>query len=458
MATKAVVGIPQDQLDQLRAKAKDGKQATRPEQPQAAGRQPSDKPEPVTTVPLAESARQARVSAAQHAVDTGTAAAAPIGNRPDAALLDACFKGSSNGEFGRIHNRFTHCVRASMEVEYWSVNQQGVPIRKEGVTKATLEIFTQGDDTQRRVRSFARVQRDSVDYDWGWFDNLFVAPNVPLSIMNQCAQGSDVCFANDGAATMPWIVWDNSDFWFHWDVYNREESGAARDKVSYNHWYFEYFTDFPPYKTLQRGRTEARQLRCDSATYFNFGSTRYPKACVFSEVTSRLTYHLDSDHRSVALHIFGAQTRPNETYPLLVPPGTPAPRDKRIPGEFQPTNPNAPSLHRITSVLQPGETKANEEHKQGACYKEGPYAAEYLDTGLPVRPNPPAEQCDEYPFASTLEGAANPFWDFSVRAVPQRDNSVAGGLLITHYVQDRVLAWDQDLAEVANDRFYVEIR
>jgi hypothetical protein len=103
--------------------------------------------------------------------------------------------------------------------------------------------------------------------------------------------------------------------------------------------------------------------------------------------------------------------------------------------------------------------RANEEHKNGACYKEGPFAAVYLDTGLPTRPNTPAEQCDEYPFGSTLEGANHPDWDFSVLAVPQRDNSVAGGLLRSWYTDDRILARDASLPtpDITNDEFSVNI-
>lgn len=458
VATKAIVGIPQTDLERLRKEADKNGRAERPAKPQAAERLREKKVKKIPAIPLVESARQSRLTAARNLSMVNSVAAAPIGSQPDATLLRECFDAGPVGEFGRVHNRFTHCVRSSIEAEYWSLNSQGVPIKKEGTTKAILEVFTQGDDKERRARSFARVQKDSVSYDWGIFDNLFVAPNVPLSIMNQCRENDDVCHASGGAVTMPWIVWDNSDTWFFWDVHNHENSGQKRDKLSYNGWYVEYFTDFPPYKTFKRGKTEDRKLRYDSADYFFFGTTRYPKACVFSEVTSRLNYQLASEYRSVALHIFEAQMRPNDTYPLLVPPGVPRPRDKRIPGRFEPNNSDAPGLHRITPKLHPGEVKGNEEHKNGACYKEGPFAAEYLETGLPVRPETPAEQCDEYPFASTLEGAYSPLWDFSVKAVPQRDNSVAGGLLNTYYVNDRVLAWDHDLPEVVNDRFYVNIQ
>jgi hypothetical protein len=385
--------------------------------------------------------------------------APPIGEQPDATQERECFAGGGvETPRGRVHNRFTYCQRVHVVAEYWEI-ENGVPVDKEGTTEANLEVFAQGDDHDRRARVWARIQKDSVDYDWGIFDNLFTAPNVPLSIMGQCSQDFDVCGATRSAATMPWVVWDNNSDWFYWDILNREEPGQGRDKISYNQWYVQLFTDNGEYHTLIPGKTNPRMLRCDSATYFKRGQASYPKACVFSEVIPHLTYSLTGDARSVAFHIFTAQTHPNDTYPLLVPFGVPMPRDKRIPGEYVADNPDAPGLHRITQAFEPGQYLANGQHKDGACYKRGPFRDEYLDTGLPVPPDA-TQQCDEYPFASTLEGAANPYWDFSVKAVPQRDNSVAGAQLTNYYTNDRILAWDPTLdhPDQTNDRFYVEIK
>ncbi|MEV0636332.1 hypothetical protein AB0I77_15435 [Streptomyces sp. NPDC050619] len=59
-----------------------------------------------------------------------------------------------------------------------------------------------------------------------------------------------------------------------------------------------------------------------------------------------------------------------------------------------------------------------------------------------------------------LASAGNKYWDFSVRAVPQPDNSSAGNQLRNYYVDDRILAWDANLLsdpKNSNDRFYVNI-
>jgi hypothetical protein len=262
---------------------------------------------------------------------------------------------------------------------------------------------------------------------------------------------------------MPFTTWDHNTDWFYWDVYNFEESGIGRDKISYNRWYLKFEGLGPGFGLSDPGNSAARQIRCDSATYFNRGVATYPKACIFNEVIPHLTYELGSEFQSVAFHIYEAQEFPNQTYPLLVPLGVPPPRDKRIPGKFFNGDPTKPGLHRIREGVDP-EYQANGDHKNGACYNTGPVADLYIDLGLPSSPDgapdPTTEDCDEYPFASTLEGAAHPFWDFSVKAVPIGDNRRAGARLGAYYVDDRMLSWDPSLpdGDNTNDRFYVQIR
>jgi hypothetical protein len=464
------VDLPRGELERLRADGQRAEQgsAVRSAQPQSGHRPAGRSAATGEALSPVDAERIARAKAVSNPQPADSAPpgdrviqAAPIGEQPNGGLVDECFNaGGADRGIGRVHNRFTYCLRVPLVAEYWEVDDKGVPVKKAGTTKANLEVFAQGDDTERRQRVFARFQKGSVDFDWGPIDNLFTAPNVPESLIGQCVQNIQVCHATRGAATLPWVVWDNNTDWFYWDVFNHEDFSQGRDKISYHQWFVETFTNDGKFRTVVPGRTARRMARCDSATYFTRGTQTFPKACIFSEVIPHLQYELGSDHGSVAFHIFTAQFHPNLTYPLLVPPGVPAPRDKRIPGKFVADDANAPGLHRITTELHPGQVRANGEHKDGACFKTGPFRDEYLDTGLPVPPNTPVEQCDEYPFASTLEGAAHPFWDFSVKAVPQRDNSVAGGLLGAYYINDRVLAWDADLPrpDETNDRFYVHIK
>ncbi|WP_425577910.1 NucA/NucB deoxyribonuclease domain-containing protein, partial [Streptomyces glomeratus] len=389
------------------------------------------------------------------------AAPPPIGDTPDPKLLQECFKADgATSDFGRVHNRFTYCNERHARVNfYWKVRGQKI---WRGTNTFTYQIFAQGDETSRRIRVFSRVKAGTMRYDWAFpWDQWTTGPDTRLNLMANCPDSFTMCHAAPSSVSMPFIAWDHNTKWFNWDVFGHKGAGLGRDKITLSRFQMDFWPDWSNPAEVDAGASTPRWMRCDSANYFRRGSKKLPEACVFNEVTPRLTYRTDagSDHRSVAFHIYTAQYHPNQTYPLLVPPGVPQPRDKRIPGRYDPGHPNAPGLHRITEKLEPGQYKANRDHKDGACYGKGPYRDEYADTGLPAdeRPQPPAYQCDEYPFASTLEGAGNPYWDFSVKAVPRQENGAAGILLKGYYVDDRILVWDSSLPnpEANNDRFFV---
>ncbi|WP_244177544.1 NucA/NucB deoxyribonuclease domain-containing protein [Streptomyces atriruber] len=69
-----------------------------------------------------------------------------------------------------------------------------------------------------------------------------------------------------------------------------------------------------------------------------------------------------------------------------------------------------------------------------------------------------ARECDEHPFRSTLEGAAEHDFDpdakkfnFSVQPVKESDNGKVGLLLKSYYAKNRILADTED------DSFFVKI-
>jgi hypothetical protein len=186
-------------------------------------------------------------------------------------------------------------------------------------------------------------------------------------------------------------------------------------------------------------------VRCDSATHF----TCRPETCIYLEAIPRLEYSTTADSpQGIAQHIKDAFANPNATYPT-------SQCSKVIPGMYDGTYAGM-GLHRLTSTLHQAQMDANESQKNAACSQTGDYAT----TGLPYTLQPKTGQdCDEYPFRSTLEGAASPDWDFSVRAVDSTQNRSAGGSLSAFYESDRVLAWDANLPTPydTNDQFYVQI-
>ncbi|MET9778578.1 hypothetical protein ABZ023_30740 [Streptomyces sp. NPDC006367] len=66
--------------------------------------------------------------------------------------------------------------------DYWEKDAADNPVDHLGTTKATLEVVAQGFEDQRTMRLFSQIKQGSVSYGWGWWDNIWTAPGVPLSL------------------------------------------------------------------------------------------------------------------------------------------------------------------------------------------------------------------------------------------------------------------------------------
>jgi hypothetical protein len=123
--------------------------------------------------------------------------------------------------------------------------------------------------------------------------------------------------------------------------------------------------------------------------------------------------------RDSALHIYDAQNRPERTFPSWV--------GKSIPGKTA-----EDPLHRMFD-----ETKRRENRAASIQFCIDTWG-NYSETGL---------DCDEYPFATTQEGAVTGTIDpqrprSSARLIPGDDNEKSGGLLGGFYSTQRVLHTD----------------
>ncbi|MEW2084963.1 NucA/NucB deoxyribonuclease domain-containing protein [Streptomyces sp. NPDC005283] len=158
--------------------------------------------------------------------------------------------------------------------------------------------------------------------------------------------------------------------------------------------------------------------RHDSAAYLAQYGTQ---GAIFDRVVPSFSYsRSDAQVKAVADHVFDALYAPQLTYPQK--------NDKDIPGniwngEDQPIHRNYPGFNAASADI----AAKNRSAKDRAC------------AGLSSKPG---EQCDEFPFASTKEGAGKGDGNFSVRYVPQPDNSTAGARLSAWYGQDRILDGD----------------
>ncbi|GAA3144792.1 hypothetical protein GCM10010466_39850 [Planomonospora alba] len=141
------------------------------------------------------------------------------------------------------------------------------------------------------------------------------------------------------------------------------------------------------------------RVRCDHA----FPGNSVP-GCVIPDFDPTMTYSKSGPYPELADHIADAQA-------------------SGLPGA-----PDSDPLHRLT------DPDLSQQNRDTACPRS--------------LPRPPGKSCDEYPMASTHEGAHTGNGDFSRRMIDETQNSNGGSDLNTFYYNNRV---------IENDAFYVSI-
>ncbi|MFC9974652.1 NucA/NucB deoxyribonuclease domain-containing protein [Spirillospora sp. NPDC127200] len=365
-------------------------------------------------------------------------------NTPPAGTewLNNCL-GSSDAQDpdGRVYNRFRWCQQYTLESKYSVRNVL------KGINKITFEAAAIGFNDSRATRVFFRAKTGSVKYEkWSPLDQRLEAPNLKLEVTPECVPGANqpttaTCGVGRSPAKMEWAQWSNSTHWSWWDV--SSVGGQGLDQVAFHKWRIHFTGKTPGYDVTARGEGIPNGIRCDSGDYFKHGVKSFPHACIYTNAYPVLTYKM-SENPQVGQHIRDAQDNPDSTWPKKPKDGL----SKRIPGKWHVSEGlrGAP-LHRVPSRYEGGViADENEEWKKSACGQKGglnPWAPHYdARTGLP--PYPSGLQCDEYPFSSTDEGASDPKWDFSVRAVDASDNTSAGSKLRGFYTDDRILMFLDD--------------
>jgi hypothetical protein len=129
--------------------------------------------------------------------------------------------------------------------------------------------------------------------------------------------------------------------------------------------------------------------------------------------------------RAVAQHIKTAFTKPQDTKPYM--------SAKKVPGQ----TPDKP-LHRTVN-----KTRKDDNRKAAVKQCKRYWGANYTHGGT--------RECDEYPFATTYEGAAEHDYDadakkfnFSVKPIAEADNGAGGSLLLSFYAKNRVIDGMED--------------
>lgn len=339
---------------------------------------------------------------------------------PDAAFVARCVRDpQSHTGAGLAWDRRQWCQHDTMEGDITDPRTGKVL----GTVGIEYTMVAYADPVSRRVRVFFRGENYTTT---GTYNFLSLA-----RIRVACVVAQSGCSVDRGWESRRMYNWNNND-WIAWTITSDERWSTAADRVLHHQWHLLGQSRDSAGNVTSPGAQTSVPFRCDSATYFNGA----PKACVHSNVAPVLTYRRSGDGvDEVAAHISKAQNSPDSTYPTM------RNHAKHIPGKYLGAE---GALHRIP--YHGAEWLANQAEKNRACERRG----RYRHTGLPD----PAggwlgKDCDEYPFASTLEGANSPRYDFSVEAVTATQNSRAGTMLTNFYRRERVL--------YRQDAFYVQI-
>ncbi|GIM97154.1 hypothetical protein Ato02nite_089470 [Paractinoplanes toevensis] len=398
-----------------------------------------DSDSPATETPSSRQIATAGVTASGYPAATGDV--------PPAEGEDCLDHPDQQVDPGLTLNRTVWCKRTKNTSNYLTIKNDYL-----GTVYYQGEWVAIGDRKQRQMKVYFRMKPGSVEYRFKEPQDAASAPEQIVSVSPECDVESGTaaqCMVGDPMnhaglpVTRTWAQWNRDGDWHSWIVWDWEGALTDTDKVL-SHWW--------TFRQKSTGNLTIPVLadtihffhvnfRCDSASYFQYS----PHACVQMDVIPHLQYKDDQLTGEIQTHIKKAQDYPDETYPKTNNV------HKSIPGKWTGSTSSA-GLHRIPRKIQVDgvlsanpQVTANRARATDACNNEGKYAG----NGLPNRPNRPEYQCDEYPFASTDEGAANPNNDFSVESIQKDQNELAGRLLGTFYNADRIL--------YGKDAFYVQV-
>ncbi len=192
----------------------------------------------------------------------------------------------------------------------------------------------------------------------------------------------------------------------------RDDKAIGVHKLAVHHMPFPPFWPGPVKRYVMEGG-----FRFDSAQYIFHKGTQHGHGAIFDRVLPRLQlFRAEPGFPQVSEHIWQAINNTGSTKPEV--------SGKRIPDE----------LHRV--FYDDVRRQANNDQARITC-----------NVYFPGRGSGTGENCDEFPFQSTREGAAAsqygaPFGQYSAKPVPRGENSLAGNGLSVFYGWDRILDGD----------------
>ncbi|MFF0202718.1 hypothetical protein [Streptomyces sp. NPDC005017] len=351
---------------------------------------------------------------------------------------DECWKGLQEGRLFAVKSRYAMCAGMQF-VQTWA--HRGRPVGQSTFRLLVIETVPKKADRTIRVQYlFSDFRKSGTTKTSG----LKVNTDGDVKMWPGSAR------KRYGGSVPPTLSFDqlkNKPEYKH-TVLVEAGQGTGRDDVV--NMAYEPFVQlsFPaPYVSPDTERVSVGLLvgRWDAAGYlFNKTGGGNPKkkggAALPLVPTLPYSSKAGAPERAVALHLKDAHTKPGVTKPVNA--------NKRVPG-FDLNRP----LHRLQHDAR--RYKANRSAAVATCVR---YWGPNYATSVPGVPH----ECDEYPFASTYEGAAQSTYEpakpkdnFSARPLPKTDNGAAGNILKVFMDRNRILDGYEGRAEL--DAYLVSI-
>ncbi|MFD8694772.1 NucA/NucB deoxyribonuclease domain-containing protein [Kitasatospora purpeofusca] len=326
--------------------------------------------------------------------------------------------------YGQVINRQTFCRHGYAEVMAW---RGDIPLGTLSYRETHIATAVNGNR-----ESLIGVKLDDFKPGGIWSNNSMVEITLATKSEQDASPGTPTACKAIGA-TNPFggtlSQWKAKSE-IGWSIVSDSAFGVGDEKLVDCHWQVEHraLVASPFFHGGWTGKMArpAQDIRFDSTNYLP-----QREGAVFSRAIPYLEYsRTDPRVKGVAEHIYTAFTNPAATLPAKTD-GTP----KVIPGNI---SGNPPSL--ITRLYPGANPIAQQAYNDNRAV---------VASACATIPHNPGEECDEFPFASTWEGAAmNDQKNFSVRYVHGVENGNAGGDLSAWYGSSRV---------IHNEKFGVDI-
>jgi hypothetical protein len=347
---------------------------------------------------------------------------------PDLNVVDCQQEPFSYLTGGFVIDHYRYC-----EVTFWEVKTTVCAwrtllgcLRSREIAHAEFRMSTAGygyDWTRYRAGDW--VDRNLNQAYWitlldDWRNVRGEAPIQPLTVETICdAKTGAPCLADNlaGSVTKTIAQWEaDGGTFMRW--LERPIDGLGPDNLAYFDFHTRFTYGAPPGQAV--GNTRGNGYRCDYALYLRGG-----QGCMFHRVESlfaELNLRGDTNYRKAATHIFDALYRPEVTKPEVA--------GKSVPGS--PFTDNPRPLNRVYDVYDPLLVRDNNAEAVRTCREW--WGPDYAQGGQ--------FDCDEFPFASTLQGASRANGNYSARVIDASDNRSAGAILRNWYNRERILHGD----------------